>query len=396
MYSRGFAPIFIIAIVLLLSAGSAVYFYVEDTEKEDPAAPSATGEMEDVAEMGAPENGVKSSVETSVASKRQEPNATALLSIEAELKRASQSGGMSPESYRRIESELERLEVGGSDTTLARDLLSRLSVGGKTQKTTTSSAGEPASPPSPSPTPTPPVNTTPAALATDGTITWMYPPDGNKWTPSGDPPPCPALLFSAPVDVSKASSILYPGQQRGKSINDYKAHGGFRFDNQTSNAIEARAPFDGFIWRGNRHIVEGGHIQYGFDLIHECGIMHRFGHLNELSPQLQKVAERLPQPVLNDSRTTDLLPFEFVKKGELLATKIGVPGNPGMDWGAYDLRNENAAAKDPTFREAHKFQRWYDYFGLCWFDYLPDAEEQVARSLPGGDGTMGKQSDYCK
>ena len=47
-------------------------------------------------------------------------------------------------------------------------------------------------------------------------------------------PSCPTPLLQTPVDLSKVTSILYPGQERG---GNYKAHGGFGFDNATDNLV---------------------------------------------------------------------------------------------------------------------------------------------------------------
>jgi hypothetical protein len=225
-------------------------------------------------------------------------------------------------------------------------------------------------------------------------VTWEYDTTANQWVANGNPPQCPPLVFDSPVDITKASSILYPGQIRGSSINDYKAHGGFRFDGDAGQNITVRMPFDGYVWRGARYFLDG-HMQYGFDIIHECGIMMRFGHLSELSSKFMAHAEKMRPAADGDSRTTDFQPFQKINKGEIIASKVGIPGNAGMDWGVYDLRTVNAAAGDPSFRENHYFQRWYDYYGLCWLDYLPSNEQSIAKSLPGADGKMGKTSSYC-
>ena len=52
-----------------------------------------------------------------------------------------------------------------------------------------------------------------------------------KTTQSDCPDP---FVFQLPIDINKATSVLYPGQIRG---GDYKAHGGFRFDKSLPNEI---------------------------------------------------------------------------------------------------------------------------------------------------------------
>ena len=300
-----------------------------------------------------------------------------LAEIEQELRKMLSFTGVSPQVYREFETKIKALEAKGTNTKNARTLLKKLPVGG--QETSTVKKVDMRQ------------EAEKARVASEPVV-WVYHHDQNKWVPSRTPPPCPALVFDSPVDLTKAYAVLYPGQIRGNSIKDYKAHGGFLFG--SGNSVEVRMPFDGYIYQGARFLQKGV-IQYGFDAISECGIMQRFGHLYELSPKVEKLVALLPEPKEMDSRTTVLRPFVFLKKGELIATKTGVPENGGMDWGVMDLRKENEASKDPAFREAHVFQRWYDYHGICWLDYLSEKDQALAKALPGGDGKMGKTSDYC-
>ena len=114
---------------------------------------------------------------------------------------------------------------------------------------------------------------------------------------------CPEpFAFQMPVDISKATSVLYPGQVRG---GDYKAHGGFRFDRSHPNEITVIAPYDAEVIAGARYPVNG-EIQYTFDFSHPCGIRYRFGHLLTLSPKFQAIADKFPLPEGVDSRTTQV------------------------------------------------------------------------------------------
>ena len=65
---------------------------------------------------------------------------------------------------------------------------------------------------------------------------------GNNWIPTGNPPDCGPVLFQNPTDLSKVTSMLYPGQYRGQinTGDDYKPHGGFRFDNQKIMKLSSR------------------------------------------------------------------------------------------------------------------------------------------------------------
>lgn len=309
------------------------------------------------------------------ASVKASASARTLADVEQELFRMSSYSGISPQVYAELDIKLKAFEANGGDTKNARALLKKIKVGGQEA---------------------PPVKRDPKAEAEKARVAsepvvWVYHHDQNKWVPSRTPPKCPELVFDSPVDLTKVYAILYPGQMRGNSIKDYKAHGGFLLKTPET---EVRMPFDGYVYQGARYLQKGV-LQYGFDVISECGVMQRFGHLYELSPKFQKLVELLPEAKEMDSRTTVLRPFVQVKKGELIATKIGVPENAGVDWGVMDLRRENEATKDPAFREAHAFQRWYDQHGICWLDYLSSNDQALAKALPGGDGKMGKTSDYC-
>ena len=298
--------------------------------------------------------------------------AQTLADIERQLMTAGKSGSISPSSYNSIDSQLSSLEKKKVDTKKARSLLAKLKAGVQSASPLSDSGS--------------------SVAKQSGPVTWEYYLDTDTWKPSRTPPSCGKLEFKSPVDLSKAMAILYPGQIRGKSIADFKAHGGFLLKEST----EVRVPFDGYVMQGAR-FLQNGIIQYGFEIVSECGIMMRFGHLYKLPPKFQELAEKMRPAVEMDSRTTDLRPYAVrVSKGELLATEVGIPGNAGMDWGLVDIRQVNESAKNPEYRAAHKFQGRYDNYALCWLDYLPADEQAIARALPGGDGVMGKTSDYCK
>jgi len=226
------------------------------------------------------------------------------------------------------------------------------------------------------------------------TVTWRQV-DNGTWVPSSTPPACPDTI-DLPVDVSHATSVLYPGQYRG---GEYKPHGGFRFDNNKTNDEKIVAPFDAALFRGARYMAHGD-VQYVFDFISPCGYMYRLGHLYTLSPKLQQIADKLPLNGDGDSRDTAINPNVEFKKGEVLATATGMTwGSAGnvnvfVDWGVYDVKVKNSASKDSAWLEKHNF--FNDQYALCWFDLLSPADEAKVRSLPASDGQSGKQSDYCK
>lgn len=220
-------------------------------------------------------------------------------------------------------------------------------------------------------------------------IMWYF---DTEWKSSSKPPTCSEpLALQTPVDINLATSILYPGQMRG---GHYKAHGGFRFDKSKNDDIMVKAPLDGLLVRGSRYI-ESGEIQYMFDIINPCGIMFRFDHLLTLSPKFAEAAEQLRQPLVDDSRTTNIGPIQ-IKAGEVVATAVGFKktGNVGVDWGVYNLRQKNQASKNPEWLQQHQGEQ--APYALCWLDLLHPEDSTKAKSLPGGDSVSGTQSDYCE
>ena len=218
-------------------------------------------------------------------------------------------------------------------------------------------------------------------------VSWRY--DGNEWSSQGNPPTCPdPLVLKSPVDVSLATSILYPGQIRGGAFNP---HGGFRFDNSKKEDVIVRAPLDGYISEGSRYLQDG-EVQYLFDFINPCGIWYRFDHLYKLSPKLAAIAETFPEPIEGDSKTTGVQDAEVVE-GEIIGEQVGVEGNVFLDFGVYDLRQKNDASKDPSWNPGYSVSQ--DSYGVCWLDLLSSGDSAIVKQLPGGDSINGKQSDYC-
>ncbi len=245
-----------------------------------------------------------------------------------------------------------------------------------------------------------------SAWPIDDKITWSSGGDGSWITLPYDskPPACPdPLILDIPTpDLGKATSILYPGQNRtGGSFaglgGTYKAHGGIRFQGHPDNNISVVMPFNGSVVSATKDLVDG-ELQYGFRIINPCGIMISFGHLHDLTPAFQAIADKLPSRPVGDSRATKIEPAIQFKTGDKIATAIGFVNskNVGFDYGLYDLRTYNEAAKNPAYRAAHPGVGETAYHGLCWPDYLNDKDKTTAKALPATDEVAGKKSDYCK
>ena len=224
-------------------------------------------------------------------------------------------------------------------------------------------------------------------------ISWPY--DGKNWKPSSNPPKsADPLTIPSPVDVSLIKAVLYPGQYRN---SDYKAHGGFAFNEQLGSKTIVKIPLDAKVINGSRYF-EIGEIQYMFTFITPCGIMYRFDHLRTLSEMFQKFADELPEPKIDDSRTTDFKNPMAVKAGDVVATEVGFVRNNNLsvDFGVYDIRQNNPISQTSAWQNSHPDENEFGAFGICWLDNLPSPDKTVIKSLPGADGKSGKQSDYCK
>ena len=200
---------------------------------------------------------------------------------------------------------------------------------------------------------------------------------------------CPTPLLQSPVDLSKVTSILYPGQERG---GNYKAHGGFGFDDATDNSVTVEIPLDGKITRVARY-RELGEVQYLFEFEGNCGVSFRLDHLRELTAKFEAVVAAFP--IKEDSRTELVNPPVAVMLGEVIATEVGFLNNVFLDFGVYDMRQKNEASRDPAWAGAHS-QFPADSYGICWLDALPQADSLVVKALPSRDGASGTKSDYCE
>lgn len=238
----------------------------------------------------------------------------------------------------------------------------------------------------------PTVPTQPIKTETEVAVKWQF--NGSSWQAMSTPPNCPEpFTIDAPTDLSKVTSILYPGQVRG---GNYKPHGGFRIDAQYKNEALVTLPIDAYLYRGSRYI-EAGEVQYMLDFIHPCGVMVRLDHLHTLTPEFAAIVEKLPEPKVDDSRTHDLAPINY-KAGTEIAIKVGFVknNNSTFDFGVYDLRKPNEASKDQSYASQRGDYKETTFHAQCWFDWLSASDEALVRSLPGDDVNNGKKSDYCR
>ena len=216
--------------------------------------------------------------------------------------------------------------------------------------------------------------------------------EGNIWRPNREPPSCPEpLQLKTPVEVSKVSAILYPGQPRGGA---FKPHGAFRFDSKDNNAT-VTIPLDATLVRGSR-AFRNGEDQFSFEFISPCGIWYSLGHLRELTPKYLAIANKLPLiGHFAEQQLFDVIPPVLVKEGEVIATKVGYinTNNAFVDFGVLDLRKKNGKK---LRSEWSIYQKEFDQYAVCWLELIPVGDANKLRSLFGsGDIKSGRLSDYC-
>jgi len=209
------------------------------------------------------------------------------------------------------------------------------------------------------------------------------------WSPNGTPPPCPEpLITHTPVDMRLVIGALWPGQVRG----GYKAHGGFRFNNDGTDKITVRDPTGSHLIQASQYL-ENGEKQYFMVFSVPCGFVYRLDHLKTLSPKLAEIVKNLPYPKEGDSRTSYIIPPVWVNAGEIIATSVGITKNIFIDFGLYDVRKPNNIIPNPIWADLYTADKEFGHYGVCFFDYLPGNDGTVMRSLP--TGKEGKISDYC-
>ena len=126
-----------------------------------------------------------------------------------------------------------------------------------------------------------------------------------------------------------------------------------------------------------------------------CGFFYRFDHVASVPARIADALEHILPPVSTDSRTYYLNPPLWIEQGEMAGTSVGIaPSNIFVDFGLYDVRTPNNVVPNPACADLFAKDKEFGHYGVCFFDYLPDADGQAMRSLP--TGTEGKTSDYCK
>lgn len=246
-----------------------------------------------------------------------------------------------------------------------------------------------------------------ASSESTGSPVWAYDQQKREWfVKNGTAPNCPSLLLSrSPVDMQKVVAVGLPGAYRGYS---YKAHGGFRVAPETTGKIDVVLPMDARLMGITRYYeaIPGypDELQYLVDFENDCGVAFRFDHLQALSPELQKYAEKTPEPKKDDTRRDAQEPLNVpMKAGDLVATAVGFPAaqNYGFDFGVYDYRERNEISKNSEWAKIHEPFSAQTFHGVCWLPLLPSADAQRAETMAKDRNNYNSSkpfyliSDYC-
>lgn len=240
--------------------------------------------------------------------------------------------------------------------------------------------------------------------ATNAAVEWAFDEQKLAWyTKTGTAPACkePFVFDQSPIEPSLITGVLLPGSYRGYS---YKPHGGFGTPEELGGKVEIKMPIDATLVGLTRY-YEGTKpdLQYVLTFENDCGIAFRFDHLHTLSPELQEIAEKTPEPKLNDTRTSpsDNPTRTKFKSGQVIATQVGLPSMSiyGFDFGVYDYRQPNEISKNDAWAKIHNQYQSLDWFGICWYGMLPGVSQDTLESMSLAQvdtrRTVKKVSDYC-
>ena len=231
-------------------------------------------------------------------------------------------------------------------------------------------------------------------------VHWRYDDKKDVWfADQGKVPDCkqPLVFDNSPIDLNDATSIGFPGTYRGKS---YKVHSTFSL----SKSSHVKLPMDATLTGLSRYFEgEPAELQYVVRFENDCGIAFYFDHIYTLSPQLQEIASKLPEPKLNDTKVNpnDAPPRLKMKAGDIVATETGshLAKRFGIDFGVIDYRKRNHVSQDPKWAALHSTYKSSEWYGVCWFDMLPNGDAQKAMQLSVVQADTRRVakfvSDYC-
>ena len=199
------------------------------------------------------------------------------------------------------------------------------------------------------------------------------------------------LVLQTPVDMNIVTAALWPGQPRPH----YVAHGAFRFEPNVTNDVTVSAPIGSHLVQASRRFeAEGDAEQYLLFFSVPCGFYYRLDHVRVMPSKLAEALKELPPATLGDSRTTFIDPPLWIEQGEVVATSVGASlSNVSLDFGLYDVRTLNDVTPNPAWADLFAGDKPWAQHGVCFFDYLPEEDGEIMRSLP--TGKEGRTSDYC-
>lgn len=279
------------------------------------------------------------------------------------------TGGISPDSYKEISLQLERLEYQGFEsarTQLVKAALEKLNVGGSKKQPAAQNSAPAEKPASPQVA----ITTTPPAPTQ--TITPVAPCQSNK-----------KPVFTHHItDISKINYVVPPPTiGAGPSL---KTHGYIGTDHVR---VPVYAPTDMVLNTGAH--FEGGPYWIGFEV--SCEVTLRFGHITE---PIQAIIDIFPPAPANDSHDQQIKNKISFKAGDLIGYTTGTSAAGNWDIGVYNSTTSNKYKGDATWQNS-----WVYTTAVCPFDYFTEGIRQIYTSKFSSEAMAGNSRDgesFCQ
>lgn len=256
-----------------------------------------------------------------------------LSTIEQNINTAINSGGIDPSAYRDLQAKLDALQAKGVDTTRARSLFRKLSVGGVESR-----------------------------------------------------PDCASNLrpvFTRDItDLSKMRSIFTPPNLVKGDLKTHSYMG-------TNHArVPIYAPVD--MTLDSVSYVIGG--PYGMAFEASCEVKIGFGHITEPVPAIMAVMPSAPATTTLNTGKTIRESIRF-KAGDLIAYTTGTSAAGNWDFGVYNLSIKNRYANNSAYAHSWKYAN-----AVCPFDYFtPELRVSYAKlfNLESATGLEPDGESFC-
>lgn len=368
MFSKGFkiiAPIVVLAIVVTVGAGTAIYFR-SPTEKILPSSDSVFDKQAENLNSAGEQSKNPGTGESRLPADMEE-----LSQLEQQLTNALKSGGISPETYKIIDGQLKEFEKNGIDTSGARAILSKLEIGGAKKEVPKNAPLIPSG-----------QSSRQSSAQTEVKVA--------EQSPVSQRPVCVSnlrpIFSNYLIDPALVTNILPPPNRPKTDLTVLKTHS---YINTPSMDAPIYAPADMELIKGAHYV--GG--PYSLDFKVSCEVMLRLAHITNPAPKIKAAFPAEPQ---NGSADNQVNPHIAFKAGEL----VGYSGGPpytlaiGFDFGVYNSATPNRFATEPE-----KYNSSIYTTAVCPFDYFTSAirEEYKAKFyLQTHEGMQYDLPHFCQ